>query len=179
MIRFIAPYTFVKFGTKGKIALSLFYTLQFTVTHALGFSFLTSRILATDLSESHWNFKSHMKSSWHSQISFLPFVLSGLRLPSPELESVLFRLLFYTMYTPSRPLTAPSYNSSARIPRKRQPPVVKESCSQLRCPAIDVPPLRAVVSGKCLPIRCLAMGIYVTIFTCFCICFTGLFQSTS
>jgi hypothetical protein len=44
---------------------------QFTVTHALGFSVFTSRILATDLSQSPCHFKSHMKSS-HSLIPFLP-----------------------------------------------------------------------------------------------------------
>jgi hypothetical protein len=32
------------------------HTLQFTVTHALAFSVLTSRILTTDLSQSHCNF---------------------------------------------------------------------------------------------------------------------------
>jgi hypothetical protein len=40
------------------VALSLFHTLsQFTVTHALGFSVFSSRILATDLYQSHCNFK--------------------------------------------------------------------------------------------------------------------------
>jgi hypothetical protein len=64
-------------------------TLQFTVTHALELSVFTSRILATDLSQSHCNFKSHMKSSCHSLIPFLTFLLNHLRLPSPELDPVL------------------------------------------------------------------------------------------
>jgi hypothetical protein len=48
------------------------HSLQFTVTHALGFSVFTSRILATDLQQSHCHFKSHMKSYFHSLIPFLP-----------------------------------------------------------------------------------------------------------
>jgi hypothetical protein len=59
-------------GTTGTTALSRFpHTLQFTVTHALGFSVSTSRILATDLSQSHCYIKSHMKSFLHPLILFL------------------------------------------------------------------------------------------------------------
>jgi hypothetical protein len=43
-------------------------TLKFIVAHALGFSVFTSRILATDSSQSHCRFKSHMESSFHSII---------------------------------------------------------------------------------------------------------------
>jgi hypothetical protein len=46
-------------------------TLQFTVKNALGFSVFTSRILAMDLYQSHCNFKSHMKSYFHSLIHLL------------------------------------------------------------------------------------------------------------
>jgi hypothetical protein len=52
------------------------HTLQFTVTQALGFSLFTSRILTTDLLQSHCRFKSHMKSSFHSLIPFLPLFCS-------------------------------------------------------------------------------------------------------
>jgi hypothetical protein len=48
-------------------------TLQFTVTHALGFSESTSRMLETDLQQSPCQFKSHMKSSLHRLIPFLHF----------------------------------------------------------------------------------------------------------
>jgi hypothetical protein len=65
------------------------HTLQFTITHALRFSVFTSRILATDLEQSHTHFKSHIKSSLHSLTDFLPFLLNHLRLPSPELDPVL------------------------------------------------------------------------------------------
>jgi hypothetical protein len=45
------------------------------------FSVFTSRILATDLSQSHCHFKSHVESSCHSLIPFLALVL---RLPTPK-----------------------------------------------------------------------------------------------
>jgi hypothetical protein len=65
MIGFIAPYIFAQLGTTGNYsAIAILHTLQFTVTHALGFSVFTSRILATDLSQSHSNFNSHMESSF-------------------------------------------------------------------------------------------------------------------
>jgi hypothetical protein len=59
-------------GTTGRYgAIADLHTSKFTVTHALGFSVFTSRILATDLSQSHCHFKSHVKSSSHSLIPFL------------------------------------------------------------------------------------------------------------
>jgi hypothetical protein len=38
-------------------AIAILHTFQLTVAHALEFSFCTSRILATDLSQSHCNIK--------------------------------------------------------------------------------------------------------------------------
>jgi hypothetical protein len=61
-------------------AIAILHTLQFTVAHAPGFLAVTSRILATDLSQSHWHFNSHMKSSWHNVILFFPFM----QLPIPK-----------------------------------------------------------------------------------------------
>jgi hypothetical protein len=69
-------------------AIAILHTFQFTVTHALGFLVFTSRILATDLSQFHFNFKSHMKSSCHSLIPFLSFLLNHHLLPSPELDPI-------------------------------------------------------------------------------------------
>jgi hypothetical protein len=64
-------------------------TLEFTITHAIGILVFTSRILTTDIPQPHCHFKSHMKSSCHSLIPFLPFLLNHLRLPSPELGPIL------------------------------------------------------------------------------------------
>jgi hypothetical protein len=76
MIGFIDTlYTLL--GTTGNYsAIANLHTSQFTVTHALGFSVFTSRILTTDLSQSHCHFISHMKSSLHSLIPFLPLFCS-------------------------------------------------------------------------------------------------------
>jgi hypothetical protein len=89
MIGFIVPYTSTQLGTAANYsAITILHTFQFTVAHALGFSVFTSRILATGLSQSHCHFKSHMKSSFHSLIPSLPFLLNHLRLPSPELDPI-------------------------------------------------------------------------------------------
>jgi hypothetical protein len=85
----LTSYTFNS-TTGNYSAITILHTLRFTVTYALGFSAFTSRILATDLSQSH--LKLHMKSCCQRSNFFLP-------LPSPELDpfrstTVLSRLLF-------------------------------------------------------------------------------------
>jgi hypothetical protein len=107
------------------------HTLQLTVTHALGFSVFTSRILATDLSQLHCHFKSHIKSSVRSLIPFLPLfcscqfrrfdsiqflcsqvhILSGWRPETRLFTSRLLTLFYRTLH----------YNHFARTPRKTQP----------------------------------------------------------
>jgi hypothetical protein len=60
-----------------------------------------------------------MKASWQSLIHFLPLPLNHLRLPSPELDPLLFWLLFrtpcYSAFTISV-LPNTSYNHFARTP---------------------------------------------------------------
>jgi hypothetical protein len=87
-IGFIAPYTYTARDYRQYSAIAHLHTFQFTVTHALGLSVFTSRILVTDLSQSHCHFSSHMNPSWHSLIPFLTFLLSHLGLTSPELDPV-------------------------------------------------------------------------------------------
>jgi hypothetical protein len=70
MMGFIAPYIFTARDYRQYSTIAILHTFQFSITHALGFSAFSSRILATDLSQSHCHFKSHMKSSFHSLIPF-------------------------------------------------------------------------------------------------------------
>jgi hypothetical protein len=95
MIGYIAPYTFTQLGTTGNTALSLFCTLS---VHLCTRTNSPSSLVVSwqRIYQSHCHFKSHMKSSLHSLIPFLAFLLSHLPPPSPELEPVLFRLLFCT-----------------------------------------------------------------------------------
>jgi hypothetical protein len=76
MIGFITPYTFTTRDYRQYSAIAILHTLHVTVAHALGFSLFTSRILATDLSQSHCHFKSHMKFSFQSLTPFLPVFCS-------------------------------------------------------------------------------------------------------
>jgi hypothetical protein len=76
MIGFIAPYTFTRLGSTGNYsAIADLRTIQFTVTHALGFSIFISRILATDISVS-LPLQIHVKYSYHSLIPFLKLLCS-------------------------------------------------------------------------------------------------------
>jgi hypothetical protein len=72
-------------------------------------------------------------------------------------------LRYTPLYSPSILLTVPSYNSSARIPQETPSSVVKNACLLLRYLAVDVLLLRADASVMRLPIRCLAMGMCVTL----------------
>jgi hypothetical protein len=114
MIGFIDTF-YTQLGTTGNYSsIADLHTLQFTVTHALGFSVFTSRILATDLSQYHYRFKSHMKSSFHSLIPSLLCLLNHLGLSSPELDPVLDNNSF-------KRACSSLYNHSERIMQKTQP----------------------------------------------------------
>jgi hypothetical protein len=77
MIGFTDTYLYTQLRTTGNYsAIADLHISQFTVTHVLGFSVLISRILATELSQSHGHFKSHMKS--YAIILQLPIPKTGL-----------------------------------------------------------------------------------------------------
>jgi hypothetical protein len=107
-------------------AIADLHTFQFTVTHALWFSVLASRLLTTHLSQSHRNVKSHLKSSFPRLIAFLAYLLSHLRLLSPELHSILFWLLFSTPVVFSHVLQNTSHNQFVRTLRKTPSSIIKE-----------------------------------------------------
>jgi hypothetical protein len=107
MIIFIEPYTSTQFGTTGNYGtIAILHIFQSTVARTLEFSVFTSRVLATDLSQSHCNFKSQVKSSLHRLIiPCLPFPAAPNSEHSTQFSSdyrsVLFLLLcfFYSCST--------------------------------------------------------------------------------
>jgi hypothetical protein len=130
-------------------AIAILHTFQFMVTHVVGFSVFTCRILATDLSQSLCNFKSHMESSFHSLIPFLPLFCS-----------CQIRILDSSLYYCSMLLYAAQH--FARTTQKTAS-LVKEACLLIRCLAMDVLLLLALApAGMCLRSRCLAVGLSVT-----------------
>jgi hypothetical protein len=132
------------------------HNLKFYVTYTLWFSVFTSRILATDIQQQHCHFKSLIKSSppnfFLAIILQLPtqFNPSAPKLISrqagvPKLDSTRLRL-----YTTEHFLITTLHGP----PRKHS----------LNCLAMDVLLLRALVpAGMCLPSRCLATGLCITI----------------
>jgi hypothetical protein len=133
--------------TTGNTAILLIYTLWISVAPTLGFSVFTSRILTTDLYQSHYNFKSHMKSSLYSLIIFLPLfcdcqfrrldsikflcseahVLAGWRLETQLTQFFSTELFFTTIL--NRPC------------RKHSLFVVGKACLQSRCITTEIIPL--------------------------------------
>jgi hypothetical protein len=109
------------------------HTSQFTVAHALGFSVFTSRILATDLSQSHYHFKSHMKYFLRRLIHFLPLfcncqfrelysVQFQAHIPAEErLETKLSTLDYCSVLYLAASSDCVFYNTSARTTQKTQP----------------------------------------------------------
>jgi hypothetical protein len=145
-------------------AIAILHTFQVTVAYALGFSVFTSHILATDLSQYHCHFNSHLKCSWHSLIPFCHFF--SITFYCHLQNSTKFsRILFCTPSTVTS--TVPqntSYNYFARTLRKTPSYIVQNVCLLVCYIAMDVLLLSACVAGMCLQNRCLAMVIHVTIF---------------
>jgi hypothetical protein len=102
-----------------------------------------------------------MISSLHSLILFLPFLLNHLGLPSPEPDPVLDKTVCCCQLRNSSlwPLCMHRAKNTTYI--------VKEAFVLIRCLAADVLLLLALApAGMCLPNRCLAVGLYVTISSC-------------
>jgi hypothetical protein len=165
MIGFIAPYT--ELGTTGNTVLSLIYTHYSSPLHTYYYSVFISHILATDISQSHCNFKSHMKSSFRNLIPFLPLFCSfPFRILEPSSypgrqtsrnPTLHFRFLSILPNTSSQSLcTDPKENIAS---------IVKEACILICCLAMDILFLLTLSrAGMCLSSRCLAMVIHVRIF---------------
>jgi hypothetical protein len=149
-------------------------------SHALGFSAFIIRILATDLQQSHCNFKAHMKSSFRSLIPVLPLfcnchfrrLSSAPLLPSSydgrlaSRNSILHSLccstgsfFITTLHVPHR---------KHRLPLSRivlgvfTGPLHSNGCSTDHIEN-SLSTVQACIAGRCLPSRYLRMGIYVTV----------------
>jgi hypothetical protein len=117
-----------------------------------------------------------MKFSFHSLIPSLPFLLTHLRLPSPELDQILDNNSTQTkssstelselLTTNSNNLHRPFITPRHRLRKKTASLLLRRLVLILRL-TMDVLLLRAYVStGMCLPSHCLAMGICVTLLNC-------------
>jgi hypothetical protein len=129
-------------------AIGNLHTFQLTVTHALGFSVFTSRILATYLSQSHCNFNSHMKSSWQSNSILAIFAAAN----SEDSARLLSTTVVYSCYSVSTTPVLPntSYNHIARTPRKTPSTIVKNACLPINgCPSVAC----VCFAGMCLKSR--------------------------
>jgi hypothetical protein len=127
-------------------AIAILHTSQFTAAHALGFSVFTSRILATDLSQSHCNFKSHVKSSRLRLIPFLRFL--QLQIPRLLSTTVLYfsvlRLLLLLLSCRTLLLTTSHGHHGNTVC------IIDEACLPCRCLATGVLLLHTRMLRKCV-----------------------------
>jgi hypothetical protein len=99
--------------------------------------------------QSHWYFKSHVKSSCHSLTHFLPLFCS-----------CQFWRLDYSLNDFLCPCITPWQG-----PHVKHSLYVKEACVLVLYLAVDVLLMHVCVARMCLPSRCLAVGIHTTIFS--------------
>jgi hypothetical protein len=98
-----------------------------------------------------------MKSSLHSLIHFLPSF-------SITFDCHLQNSTKLSPTTLSDDFLCPFITPGHEPRRKHRLSIVEKACLLIRCLALDVLLLRAYVSAEmCLPSRCLAMGLNVTI----------------
>jgi hypothetical protein len=168
MIGFIDTYTFTQFGTTGNCsAIAILHTFQFTVAHTLGFSVFTSRIPATDISQSHCPFNTHMTSSWHSLIPLLPFSAASNSEDSTQFSSdyssVLLQLLNSQFQFPNSISLATNRLSLHSLVTY----TIEIAMFTAPLPSNEYPSIVACtfVAEMFLSCHCLAVGRYVTIYS--------------
>jgi hypothetical protein len=131
-----APYT-DNSELQAITALSLNYTLYSSPLHTHYCSQSSLVVSWQRIYNSLTVTAAHIKSSWHSVIPFVPFLLNHLRLPSPELGPVLLAA------------SDPRYVASRRT--QRITPLLNNSSVVVR---VFVP------AGMCLPSSCLAIDVF-------------------
>jgi hypothetical protein len=151
---------FTQLGITGITALALICTLYISPLHThKKFSVFISRILATDLYQSHCNFNSHVNSSCRSLISLLHFI-------SITLGCHLQNSTQFSTTTNCSPWNFSLYSLGADPTENTvYCPLLFYMYLLIHYLAIDVLLLRASAPAiMCLPSGCLAIGLYVTIF---------------
>jgi hypothetical protein len=124
-------------------AIASLHTLQFTVTHVLAFTVFTSRILATDLSQSislqitHEVFFSQPNFFLAIIVDSVQFFCSqaGVSKLDPSLPTPLHLFYYFSHY--AVPSSASFYNTSVRTTQKTQP-LLLIKCLLVRYLAMDV-----------------------------------------
>jgi hypothetical protein len=174
MIGFIDTSHNTQLGTIGntRTALSLFCTLS--SSHALGFSVLTSRFLATDFSTVSLSLQITHEVFFHSLTHSLPLFCNcqfrrlGLiqfliyrHAGVPKLDSSFSWLLLLVKVKVKLTLRLTDYCTDHV---ENTAYIVDQTCLPCCCPAIDVLLLQKLTRAEmCLPSRCLAVGLHITI----------------
>jgi hypothetical protein len=145
--------------------IAILHSSQFTVTHALVFSAFTSRTLATDLQSLHCNFKSTWSLPFTASFPFYPYSATAnsnqLKAHIPAGWSPETRL--FTLGYCSILLYAAEYFFIIILHgphRKQNLYCVYWSVTCHKRSSVA----RVRFAGMCLPSRCLAMGIHVTVY---------------
>jgi hypothetical protein len=106
---------------------------------------------------------------WHCHLLPTGHSTGTILIPIGSSTTPLYSVVLLQFWSPT--LFCTTYKSSARTPRKTPSSVVKNVCLLARYIAMDVLILTAYALGMCLPNRCLATGMCVTILIS-CICLT-------
>jgi hypothetical protein len=166
----LTPYSQTRNCRQLYSAIADLHTLRFTVTHSLGFSVFTSRILATDFITASLSLQITHEIFFAKPNSFLAIILQ-LPIPKSRLSSIPMFSSSYPGRLASRNSTLFSwsllYNHFARTTHKTQP----LSCLE----GVFTAPLQSngsysrdacifVAAEICLASRCLAMNVYSDFF---------------
>jgi hypothetical protein len=136
MIGFLGTLYTVLWTTGNYSAIADLLTLYFTVTHALWLSVFTSRILVTDLLQTHCNFSTHQVFFAESNI-FLVIILQ-LPIPKTQLNWISSLQSLYPGRLPSRNSAQflsreLFFITTLHAPRKKHSLSIVEMCLQRLC----------------------------------------------